>query len=298
MRWTRTSNIPSQYRWNLGIKHTLPWDIEWNADIICHGVKDEVLWQDIRLVQTGTAPDGRPLYATRADVSCRFQCLPRPPASGHRARISCSPIPTRAKGRYSRSMFRRPGALAQGASTPTSATATRTSRTSTRARVRRRRSNWDNFAVSDPNDPGLETSNYEIEHQFKGLFAWRKAFFGDYETSVALVANAARAVPYSYTFGAGTLGILGRSAPVESPARSFSTCREQGTGGDVIYEAQCSATDVTNLVAGCASTSSFTSANAAAAQFALGHGRLHRAPRPRAATAAGSCRAIRSAAPG
>ncbi len=62
-------NIPSQYRWNLGIKQTLPWDIQWTADIILSRVKDEVLWKDLRLVQTGTAPDGRPRYTSRADVS-------------------------------------------------------------------------------------------------------------------------------------------------------------------------------------------------------------------------------------
>ena len=38
--------------------------------------------------------------------------------------------------------------------------------------------------------------------------------------------------------------------------------------GDVIFEALCTADDVTNGVAGCASTASYTSANAAAAQFA------------------------------
>ncbi len=40
-----------------------------------------------------------------------------------------------------------------------------------------------------------------------------------------------------------------------------------GTAADVIYEAQCTAADVTNLVPGCATTASFTSANAAAAQL-------------------------------
>ena len=59
--------IPSQYRWNLGLNHTLPWDIELKADIIYSRVKDEVLWQDIRLQQVGTAPDGRPIYGPRPD---------------------------------------------------------------------------------------------------------------------------------------------------------------------------------------------------------------------------------------
>ena len=59
--------MPSQYRWNLGITHTLPWDIELSADLIYSRVNDEVLWQDIRLQQVGTAPDGRPIYGPRPD---------------------------------------------------------------------------------------------------------------------------------------------------------------------------------------------------------------------------------------
>ena len=78
-------------------------------------------------------------------------------------------------------------------------------------------SNWDNVAVSDPNNPGLETSNYEIEHRFTGSFAWRKAFFGDYETSIALFGERRSGRPYSYTFGGGSPR-LGRPAPGRAAA--------------------------------------------------------------------------------
>ncbi|HEU4517552.1 MAG TPA: TonB-dependent receptor, partial [Steroidobacteraceae bacterium] len=59
--------VPSQYRWNLGVTHALPWDIELTADVIYSRVNNEVLWQDIRLQQVGTAPDGRPIYGPRPD---------------------------------------------------------------------------------------------------------------------------------------------------------------------------------------------------------------------------------------
>jgi hypothetical protein len=58
--------------------------------------------------------------------------------------------------------------------------------------------------VSDPNNPGLETSNYEIEHRFTSSFAWRKALFGDYETSIAVIGERRSGRPFSYTFGAGS----------------------------------------------------------------------------------------------
>ena len=205
--------IPSQYRWNLGIQHMLPWDIEMTADIIYSRVNEEVLWQDIRLQQIGTAPDGRPIYGPRPMV-----------ARARRSRISCSRTRPRARAPFSRLTHKtwRTGAgrfdayLGYGyqdvkdVNPGTSSTAS---------------SNWDNVAVSDPNDPGLETSNYEIEHMFKGSFAWRKAFFGDYETSIALVGERRSGRPYSYTFGGGSpQAVWGDPRQVPASGNS-STCR-------------------------------------------------------------------------
>ena len=70
--------IPSQYRWNLGISHTLPGDVLMTVDAIISHVKDEVLWKDIRLVQTasrrtaGRATARRPMGAAvrRSRTSC------------------------------------------------------------------------------------------------------------------------------------------------------------------------------------------------------------------------------------
>jgi outer membrane receptor for ferrienterochelin and colicin len=243
--------VPSQYRWNLGIAHTLPWDIEMTADLIYSRVKDEVLWQDIRLNQVGTAPDGRPIYAPSADgrSSSSVQDLLLTNTSegeGTVFTIDASKTWRTGAGRFD-------AYLAYGyqdikdVNPGTSSTAS---------------SNWDNVAVSDPNDPGLETSNYEIEHMFKGAFTWRKAFFGDYETSVSLVGERRAGRPYSYTFGSGS--------PVWGDPRQGARQRHlfYVPDGDVIFEGLCSDADVTGGVAGCASNTSFSSANAAAAQFA------------------------------
>jgi len=258
-------NIPSQYRWNFGVKQTLPWDIQWTADIILSRVKDEVLWKDLRLVQTGTAPDGRPRYTSRADVSpCNPGATPpcnRPSGQDLLLTNTHQGSGTVFATDFSKTWRTRAGRFdaylgygyqdIKDVNSGTSSTA---------------RSNWDSFAVADVNDPGLETSNYEIEHQFKGLFSWRKAFFGDNETSVAIVGERRSGRPFSYTFGAGT-GVFGDPRQGARQRDLFYVPGDAGTAADVIYEAQCTAADVTNLVPGCATTASFTSANAAAAQF-------------------------------
>ncbi|MGH8249842.1 MAG: TonB-dependent receptor [Steroidobacteraceae bacterium] len=244
--------IPSSYRWNLGVKRTLPWDVEMTADLIISRVKDEVLWRDIRLQQIGTAPDGRPIYAPSADgrsTSSQDLLLTNTQqGEGTVFSIDASKTWRTGAGRFD-------AYLGYGyqdikdVNPGTSSTAS---------------SNWDNVAVSDPNDPGLETSNYEIEHMFKGAFTWRKAFFGDYETSVSLVGERRAGRPYSYTFGA--------NSPVWGDPRQFSRQRHlfyvPADADDVIYEVACTDADVVAMVAGCATAGDdFTSASPGAAQF-------------------------------
>jgi len=62
-------------------------------------------------------------------------------------------------------------------------------------------SNFGNIALSDPNDPTLATSNYEIEHALKLNLTYARAFFGDYRTRFNLYAQRRSGLPYSYTFG-------------------------------------------------------------------------------------------------
>jgi len=248
--------IPSQYRWNLGIQHTLPWDIELTADVIISRVKDEVLWKDIRLVQTGTAPDGRPIY-TRRSLGCPTTCSPDTRSSSTQDLMLTNT--SDGKGTVytvdlSKTWRTRAGRFdaylgygyqdIKDVNPGTSSTAS---------------SNWDNIAVSDPNDPGIATSNYEIEHQFKGAFTWRKAFFGDNDTSISLVGERRSGRPYSYTFGGA--GVWGDPRQSSRQRHLFYV---PASPTDVIYEVLCTAANVTAGVPGCTSTSSVHAANSAA----------------------------------
>jgi hypothetical protein len=247
--------IPSQYRWNLGVKQTLPWDVELTADLILSRVKDEVLWQDIRLVQTGTAPDGRPIYSPAVDgrTSGSIQDLlltNTNEGDGTVFTVDLSKTWRTSAGRFDAYLGYGNQDI-KDVNPGTSSTAS---------------SNWDNVAVSDPNDPGLATSNYEIEHQFKGAFTWRKAFFGDYETSISLVGERRSGRPYSFTFGGGTpQSVWGDPRQASRQRHLFYVPLDTD---DVIYEALCTDADVTAGVAGCASNTDYSSANAAAAEFA------------------------------
>jgi hypothetical protein len=242
--------VPSQYRWNLGVTHALPWDIELTADVIYSRVNDEVLWQDIRLQQVGTAPDGRPIYGPRDDGRSSssiqdFLLTNTDQGESTIWTVEASKTWRTGAGRFD-AYLGYGNQNVKDVNPGTSSTAS---------------SNWDNVAVSDPNDPGLETSNYEIEHRFSGSFAWRKAFFGDYETSIALIGERRSGRPYSYTFGSGS--------QVWGDPRQGSRQRHlfYVPDGDVIFEGACTAAEA-GVVAGCAAEGDFSSASAAAGQFA------------------------------
>jgi hypothetical protein len=196
--------IPSQWRYNLGLEHYFPGDWKMTVDLIYSQVKDEVVWQDVRLQQTGTAPDGRPIYAPNDDpVTIPDDCK--------RANSACTALNTSIqdlvlgntdKGKSTiltvdlqKSWETRAGLVdlyvgyghqdVQDVNSGTSSTAS---------------SNWDNLATADPNNPTLTTSNYEIEHRFTLALNWKKAFFKDAYTSAGLFIERRSGRPYSYTF--------------------------------------------------------------------------------------------------
>jgi outer membrane receptor for ferrienterochelin and colicin len=243
--------IPSQYRWNLGFTHSLPWDIEMSADLIHSRVRDEVLWRDLRLQRAGTAPDGRPIYAPREDGRTNeelqdFLLTNTGQGEGTVWTVDFSKTWRTAAGRFDAYLGYGHQDV-EDVNPGTSSTAV---------------SNWDNVAVSDPNDPGLATSNYEIEHRFTTSLAWRKSFFGAYETSVGLFGERRSGRPYSLTFGGGS--------PVWGDPRQDERQRQlfYVPNGDVLYEVPCTAADVSAGVVGCANALGYTSATPAAARFA------------------------------
>ena len=180
--------IPSQWRYNLGIEHYFANDWRMSIDMMHSDVKDEVLWQDIRLQQTGVAPDGRPIYSPLND--------------GRSSSTQDIVLGNTGKGQstiftidLSKAWETRAGLVdmyfgyghqdVTDVNPGTSSTAS---------------SNWDNVGTSDPNNPGLATSNYEIEHRFTLALNWKKAFFKDAYTSAGLFVERRSGRPYSYTF--------------------------------------------------------------------------------------------------
>lgn len=186
-------DVPSQWRYNLGLEHLFESGWRVNADVIYSRVKDEVVWYDARLVQTGTAPDGRPIYGKQPGDGRSFGTQDFILANTGEGRGLVFSIDTSKTWETAAGTFDLFAGYAnqdvEDVNSGTSSTAS---------------SNWDNLATADPNNPGLATSNYEIEHRFTLALNWQKAFFGDYRTSAGLFVESRSGRPYSYTFGGGT----------------------------------------------------------------------------------------------
>lgn len=195
-------DIPSSWRYNLSASRSFdfgPLGDDWRVgvDFIYTKVRDAVLWRDLRLVPTGTAPDGRPLYGlrpgdTRTAATNDLLLTNTSEGSGLVSTLDISKTWRTRAGRFDL-YFGYANQDIEDVNAGTSSTAL---------------SNWDNLATADINDPGLATSNYEIKHRFPMSITWRKAFFGDFDTAAGLFFERRSGRPFSYTFG-GQSAVLG-----------------------------------------------------------------------------------------
>ena len=186
--------IPSSYRFDLAADHDFGDGWKLSADLLYTKVADAIVYQDIRLVQNGTAPDGRPIYGIRAGdtrgATAGQDLLLTNTHKGDAKNASLLFSKTfkdedfgtfRINSGYS---YTDSNDVNPGTSSVASST-------------------YGQFTTSDPNHPGLATSNYESKHVFTASLTWAKPFFGDALTSLTLLGSARSGLPYSYVFGCG-----------------------------------------------------------------------------------------------
>jgi hypothetical protein len=194
--------IPSSVRWNLSASRIFdlgPLGDEWRVgvDFLYTDVREAVTWRDLRLLPTGTAPDGRPIYSlqpgdTRSTASNDLLLTNTTGGSGLVSTLDISKTWKTRAGRFDLYLGYANQDI-EDVNAGTSSTAL---------------SNWDNLATYDINDPALSISNYQIEHRFPLSLTWRKAFFGEYDSAMGLFFERRSGRPFSYTFG-GNSAVFG-----------------------------------------------------------------------------------------
>ncbi len=192
-------DLPSTWRYNLNVTHNFDLgrfgdDYRVKADFTYSEVNQAINYIDLRSVQVGTAPDGRPLLGDKPDAtsgagarsSGTRDFLLTNTKKGHGKTFSVSVDKAYENGfsflagyAYTKATDVNPG---------TSSTAS---------------SNYGNFSVANLLNTPAARSNYSIKHNFTFDFSYHKAFFGDYETGFNLTGLVRSGRPFSYNFKSG-----------------------------------------------------------------------------------------------
>lgn len=176
--------IPSEWKFALGATYYTEDDYIFSADILHTQNNDSAIIRDIALEDSGDKTfDGRPVYVRKAGRSSEFMLTNVSGSDATKTTLSFAVakefengIDVTASYAYTR---------AKDVNPMTSSVAG---------------SNYSNLAVTDPGNPGLATSNYEIPHRFTLKLGYEHEFFSGYKTRFNLFGQASEGRPYTYTF--------------------------------------------------------------------------------------------------
>ena len=203
---------PSVWKTNLAFDTELPWyGIVAGAELLYTKVNNGLHFERLDLgAPTSYGPDGRPMYWRNAAT-----------LSGTRANGQLDPtIADGIPGYENVTGWHNDGVLlmkntSKGRSTQFTATLSKTltdtwgwalGYTYTNATEvsplssSRAISNWNNKAIFDPNEDVAATSNYEIKDRVTGSLTFRKAFFGDYNTTFTAFYEGRSGAPHSWRY--------------------------------------------------------------------------------------------------
>ena len=200
--------LPANWKFSIGGSYTFDLPGGWgenyvlSGDVLITRGDNSVLIIDDTLVQIGTAPDGRPIYfpTDKQPPGCAADPLADP--FGCDRLFTGDYILTNVAGddveqtsvsfTLSKSYdwgldwtFGYAYTESEDVSPMTSSVAF---------------SNWILLSTSDPSNPGLATSNYEIPHRFILKLGYEREFFGDYTTRFTMYGSRNEGRPFSYTF--------------------------------------------------------------------------------------------------
>ncbi|MCB1646787.1 MAG: hypothetical protein KDI36_15115, partial [Pseudomonadales bacterium] len=201
--------VPSAWKYNLGLiwNFTMPGDNSGDyvltADYLYSDSQDSAIIVDKTLERIGSAPDGRPIYRgiDRSDPDCvvptaatcsgRSQDFELTNVSGGDGYQSALSLGLSKSWDNGISMALGYAYVeAEDVNPMTSSVAF---------------SNYANIAVSDPNNPGAATSNYEIPHRFTLRLQYEAALWGDNMTRISLFGSRNEGRPFTYTFTSGSM---------------------------------------------------------------------------------------------
>ena len=183
--------IPSEWKYSLGATYTTENDYVFALDYLYTKKRDAATLVDIALQDSGdTTFDGRPIYERKEDPlnpgkyrSGELLLTNVNGDSGDSSIISAAVSKSFDSGISVQ--FSYAYTDANDVNPMTSSVAS---------------SNYGNLATTNPGNPGVATSDYEIPHRFTLNLAYNHEFFNGYNTRFNLFGEAYKGLPYSFTY--------------------------------------------------------------------------------------------------
>lgn len=175
--------IPNEWKFALGATYVTADDYVLMADFLHTRKQDAAIIRDLRAVQSGTAPDGRPIYSrSGADA---FLLTNVDGDSGDQTSISFAVSKEYDWGLDWALAYA--WNKAEDVNPMTSSVAY---------------SNYTSVATADAENPGIATSNYEIPHRFTLRGTYTTELLSGYDTKFSIFGSANKGRPYSFTMNA------------------------------------------------------------------------------------------------
>ena len=176
--------IPSEWKYAIGGTYFTEDNYIITLDLLHSQKQDSAIVYDIGLEDSGNVgPDGRPLYQRKDGRSGEYILSNVKGDDGQSTVLSAA---------LSKEYENGINFTASYAFTSAEDVNPMTSSTSG--------SNYGNLAVTNPGNPGLATSNYEVPHRFTFQLGYKHEFFDGYNTRFNLLGQASEGRPYSYTY--------------------------------------------------------------------------------------------------
>ncbi|OUL58785.1 carboxypeptidase regulatory-like domain-containing protein [Pseudoalteromonas ulvae] len=176
--------IPSEWKYAIGGTYFTEDNYIITLDLLHSQKQDSAIVYDIALEDSGNVgPDGRPLYQSRNGRDNEYVLSNVKGDDGQSTVLSAA---------LSKEYDNGINFTVSYAYTNAEDVNPMTSSTSG--------SNYGNLAVTNPGNPGLATSNYEIPHRFTFQLGYKHEFFDGYNTRFNLLGQASEGRPYSYTY--------------------------------------------------------------------------------------------------
>jgi hypothetical protein len=180
---------PAEWKYALGLTYTTDDDYVFQADLLLSRKQNSAMIQNRGEWQTGTAPDGRPIYGSVIHRSGDF-ILTNAESDGKSDILS-----------FGVSKVYDNGLKMSASYAYTEATDVHPMTSSVAF------SNYHNISTADPMNLREQTSNYQVPHRFTLNLQYSQEFIDGYATKISLFGQASEGTPYGYNFDRGSSGL-------------------------------------------------------------------------------------------